>query len=397
MNENEFTLIAKTFAGLEETLAAELTALGAKDALPITRAVSFTANQEIMYRANLEARTAIKILKPIAEFTVRDERDLYGRVGNVDWTKLVSPDGTISVESFIKDSPFNHANYVALKTKDAIVDQLRARTGARPSVDAENPDLLINAHVRGERVTLSLDSSGRSLHMRGWRVGQTEASLSEVLAAGMIQLAGYTGEEPFFDPMCGSGTLAIEAALLSANIPPGVFRKNFGFFSWHDFDPKLWKSVKARALSKIIDLKAPIYAYDSARESVDIARKNIQSARLEGLINLEQMQFEGEGPAPEHDSGIMIMNPPFGERLKVEQIEEFYKTIGDTLKKRYSGWTAWILTSNLEAAKKIGLHASRNIKLFNGKLECKFMRYNLYKGSLKQKSAQPDKELNDLQ
>jgi len=371
-------MLAKTVTGLEEVLADELIALGAIDVKTLNRAVSFVGDNGFMYKANLWCRTALRILKPIKTCTVASNEDLYNEVYAIEWENYIQPESTIAVDAVINDSFFHHSQFVAQKTKDAIVDRFRQRTNQRPTVDLQYPDLKINIHIYKKSCTISLDSSGESLHKRGYRKQAVEAPLSEVLAAGLILLSGWNKQSNFVDPMCGSGTILIEAALIANNIPPGYYRQHFGFFSWNDFDEELWETIKYAALNKHTEFDYAIVGSDISERSISIANENIRFAKLHKDISLQVIDFS-DSKAPE-GKGILITNPPYGERLKEEDIIEFYKNMGDVLKKKYAGYDAWIISSDIVALKSVGLHATRNIRVTNGPLECKFCKFTLYQG-----------------
>lgn len=378
---NTFTLIAKTSFGLENILKDELLALGATNVMPITRAVSFTANQELMYKANLWLRTALKIIKPIHQFVVQNEHELYKQIKDYNWEQHFSVNNTFAIETVVNSLNFNHSQYVALKTKDAIVDQFREKHGIRPSVDLQNPDIKIHLHINKDQCSLALDSSGEVLYKRGWRVAQNEAPLNEVLAAGMVLLSGWDKKSPFIDFMCGSGTLLIEAALIAYNIAPGVLRSHYGFMNWNDFDAALWEKIYNEAAEPKTASPTSIYGSDISGKSIEFARNNIAEAGLDGIIKVEQKSFENV--LPKGDEGTIIINPPYGERLKPADILSLYQNIGDHLKKNFGGYQAWILSSNKDALKHIGLHPSKKINLFNGALECKFQKFEMYAGTKK--------------
>ncbi len=372
-------MVAKTQYGLEEVLVNELNAIGAKNVEAHNRAVSFEGDLKTMYKANLHLRTALKVLIPIEKFRAENERELYEEVRRIDWDKYLDVDGTLAIHSSIKSVFFNHSQYVSQKTKDAIVDGFRDKYGRRPSVDLTTPDLSLDVHIFKDDVTISLDSSAQSLHRRGYRGENTLAPINEVTAAGMVLLTGWDGKGNFVDPMCGSGTLLIEAALYARNIPPNHLRKEFGFHRWKNFDAKLWDEVKKEAEENIIEADATFIGCDKTFKAIDIARGNVERAGLDEDIKLSNKRFEELMPPA--GGGLLIMKPPYGERLPIEEIGEFYKMMGDTLKKNFEGYDAWIISSNKEAMKKIGLTASKRLNLYNGDLECKYHKYSLYKGS----------------
>lgn len=373
-----FELIAKTFKGLENVLAGELTAIGAKDVKVLNRAVSFRGDNTLLYKANLWLRTALKILKPLKTFTARNEVELYKGIAQIDWSEYLDVDDTLSINTVVSSPYFNHSQFVALKAKDAIVDQFRAKFNKRPSVDTENPTILLNIHLTDDVCDVSIDSSGESLHKRGYRLNSTIAPINEVLAAGMIMLSGWDGNKNFIDPMCGSGTLPIEAALIAYNIPPGIFRKEFGFEKWKDFDPDLFETVYNDD-SQSRDFKYKIFGSDMAAGAIRIASENVKNAFLTNKIDLQVEVFENVRP-PE-DGSIVIFNPPYGERIKKTNIQEFYQSIGNHLKKNFAGCEAWIISGNKEALEYIGLHPSKKMTLFNGAIECKYQCFTMYSGS----------------
>ncbi len=378
-------LIAKTMAGLEGVLASELQDIGAAEIRQTARAVHFEGNAEVMYRANFELRTALRILRPIAEFTAKDEAALYRHIYDIDWREYMEVDNTFAVDAVTWSETLRHSKYVALKTKDAIADRFRKETGRRPNVRVDDPDLLVHIHVNDTKATVALDSSGVSLHRRGYRMHGGVAPLNEILAAGMVLLTGWQADRPFLDPMCGSGTLVLEAALLAGRIPPQWQRKKFAFQQWKDYQPEVWERVRREALAQTTINWPPILGYDRDFRALRIAEDNIAAAHLSGKIQLQKMPFEQLNPPP--GPGLVVMNPPYDERIPVEQTALFYKRIGDMLKQRYAGYDAWVLSANLEALKQIGLHPSRKITLFNGPLECKFLKFSLYEGSKKSKHS----------
>jgi putative N6-adenine-specific DNA methylase len=378
-DSGELNMVAKTQFGLEEVLCNELLKLGAKDVTAHNRAVSFSGNLRLMYEANLHLRTALKVLIPIAKFKAENERDLYEEIRRMEWDQYMSVDGTLAVHASIKSHFFNHTQYISQKTKDGIVDYFRDKYGRRPSIELVNPDLSIDIHIFKDDVTVSLDSSGESLHRRGYRGENTLAPINEVTAAGMILLTGWDGKGNFVDPMCGSGTLLIEAALYARNIPANALRKRFGFHGWKNFDKALWNEVKQQAADKICESEATFIGCDKTFKAIEIARGNVERAGLDEDIRLSNKRFEELKPPA--GGGIVVMNPPYGERLPVEEIAAFYKMIGDKLKQDFEGYTAWIITSNAEALKRLGLAASKRLMLYNGALECKYYKYELYKGT----------------
>ena len=369
--------------GLEEVLAKELHEIGAEDITVLKRAVSFTGNKKLLYRANLELRTAIRILVPFKTFRVRDETELYNKIRTIDWSEFMGVDDTLAIDGVTNSQYFNHSKYIALKTKDAIVDQFRDKYGKRPNVNTYNPTLRVNVHINEDQCTISLDSSGESLHKRGYRKETLEAPINEVLAAGMIQLSGWKKDCNFIDAMCGSGTILFEALLYARNIPPQYRRDYFCFKMWKDFDEKLWEEVVKEAKEKECEFKHKIMGFDKDFQAIRIAERNMEEANLVGQIELKRKKFESLQPPPE--KGILIINPPYGERLEEKEINQFYEMIGERLKHHFMGYEAWIISSNYEALKHIGLRPSRRISLYNGALDCKFLKFELYAGSKKAK------------
>ena len=377
---NKFKIVAKTFAGLENVLADEIRALGGESVSVERRAVSFFGNQELMYRANFHLRTALKILKPIAEFDVADRDELYDRAKSVPWSNYLALGKSFAIDSTVQSEMFINSMYASLKVKDAIADHFREKTGKRPSVNTENPDIRINVYLMGEHCILSLDSSGESLHKRGYRIGQGEAPINEVLAAGMILLTGWNGKKDFLDPMCGSGTILIEAAMIAKGIPPGMYRKAFGFEQWPDFNEDLFDEICNGEYEK--EYSGKILGSDISVKDIAIARANIKNASLTKVIDLQVQDFI-KLEVPFHN-GIIITNPPYGERMKPSSIIDLYQSIGNTFKNRYAGFEAWIISSSIEGFMSIGLKPSKKIELFNGALACSYRSFELFQGSHKQ-------------
>ncbi len=381
--ENNFTMVAKTLFGFEDLLERELLQLGAMNIKKGVRNVSFEGDTGFMYKSNLALRTAIKVLKPIKTFRVADEDELYKEVYKISWEKYMKSSGTLAVDATVHSEKFTHSKYVALKTKDAIVDRFRDNTGERPNVDLRFPDLKINVHIDRKVCTISLDSSGESLHRRGYKTAVNIAPINEVLAAGLVMLSGWDGQSDFLDPMCGSGTILAEAAMIACNIPPNLMRKEFAFERWQDWDVDLFEKIEESLLNKTRDFHYKIIGYDTAPSAVSKAKDNISNAHLEEFISIERRDFfesEKSGDKKLH----ILFNPPYGERLDIE-MESFYSKIGDTLKQGYPGTDAWFITSNLEALKHVGLRPSRKIHLVNAKLEARLVKYVMYEGSKKAK------------
>jgi putative N6-adenine-specific DNA methylase len=385
--ENNFKMIAKTFFGFEEILANELKMLGAQDVEPGVRMVSFKGDKGFMYKANLSLRTALKILKPIYFFKARNDQDLYKGILGVNWSKLLQANQTFVIDATVHSEYFNHTEFVSQKCKDAIVDQFRERTGQRPSIEKIHPDLRINIHIDKDQVSVALDTSGNSLHQRGYRLATNIAPINEVLAAGILLLSGWDGQSDFLDPMCGSGTFLAEAAMIACNIPANINRKEFAFEKWNDWDNELFDQIMDSSMKKIRDFHHSIKGFDKAPSAVQKAKENIKNANLEDYISIEQHNFfdskkEVEGKLQ------MVFNPPYDERLDI-QMEEFYKNMGDTLKKNYPNTSAWFITGNLEGLKFVGLKPSRKIKLFNASIEARLVKYEMYEGSKKTKFNSP--------
>lgn len=380
---NKTQIVIKTLTGLENVLAGELLALGVDAPVVLNRAVEFYGTKEQLYKANYFCRTALRVLKVIGKFKVVDENDLYKKMGQVNWADYLSINHTLAVNVVVKRSVITHSQYAALKTKDAIVDQFREKFGKRPSVDIDDPDLRINVHINGTDCTLSIDSSGDPLYKRGYRRVQGEAPINEVLAAGMILLTGWDGKQNLLDPMCGSGTILSEACMISGDVPAGHYRRHFAFEKWRDFDGNLWDTIKSDGRKAMGPPKANIVGFDKSPRALNAARINLKSSRFEKYVELKAISFEHSTPPT--DEGIIITNPPYGERIENSDLPGLYKMIGDVLKKYYSGWQAWLITSDSPALKSVGLRTSKKIILYNGPLECRFVKYELYLGSKKSK------------
>ncbi len=390
-----FLMLAKTFKGLEEVLAQELIELGANDVQLERRAVSFRGDKALLYRANLCLRTASRILVPIVEATLTPKKKniapedlLYEAVKRVEWSRYMSVENTFAIDATVYSDTFRNSRFVTYRVKDAIADYWMEHADKRPSVAVEAPDILINVHIAKEHLTLSLDSSGESLHKRGYRVANTEAPINEALAAGMLLMAGWKGQSDFYDPMCGSGTLLIEAALIARNIAPGVFRQAFAFEKWPDFDAELWSDIYNDD-SQEHEFTHKIYGSDASFYAIQQAAKNIKSAGVQKDVELKQIRMEeikisNLQSSISNPSPLVMLNPPYGERLKSnKEMEDLYSAIGSTLKHQFAGATAWIISSNDAAMKCIGLKPSRKVRLLNGELDCQFNRYDLFQGKRK--------------
>lgn len=381
LQEQEFEMIAKTFMGLEPVLAKELTQLGANNVQIGRRMVSFTGNKEMMYRANFQLHTAIRILKPISHFKAKSADDVYNEIMKIDWTKYLSLETTFAVDSVVFSEEFRHSKFVAYKVKDAIVDQFREKTGKRPNISISNPDIRLHIHIAEDDCTLSLDSSGESLHRRGYRQENVEAPLNEVLAAGLILMTGWEGDTDFIDPMCGSGTMLIEALLIAKNMAPGIFRKEFAFEKWNDFDADLFDEIyNDDSMEREFNHK--IKGYDVDIKAVNTAIMNIRAAGFSNYITVEQADFRNF-TQPE-EKAIIVTNPPYGERISTPNLLETYKMIGERLKHQFVGNDAWILSYREECFEQIGLKPSIKIPVFNGSLECEFRKYQMFGGKYKE-------------
>lgn len=376
----EFELIAKTFQGLEEVLAQELTDLGANNVQIGRRMVSFTGDKALMYKANFCLRTAVRILKPILHFKASDADEVYNVIKSIEWNEYLDSNSTFSVDSVVYSDVFRHSKFVAYRVKDAIADYFNEKEGRRPSVQLNNPDLVFHIHIAHEDCTLAFDSSGESLHRRGYRVETGAAPINEVLAAGMILLTGWRGECDFIDPMCGSGTLPIEAALIARNIAPGVFRQSFAFEKWKDFDEELFRSIYDDDSAER-EFNHKIYGYDVDGRMVACARRNIKSAMMGDIISVECRDIKDfQEPA---ERAVMIVNPPYGERLMSDNLLQVYKDLGERLKHAFQGNEAWVISSSYDCFDQIGLKASARIPLFNGDLDCELRKYELFQGKYK--------------
>lgn len=385
--KEKFKMVAKTMVSLEEVLADELREMGAENVVVGNRAVEFEGDMRLLYRANYCCRTALAILKPFAEFDANDDQELYDQVYRIRWEKILDVDGTFMIDSTTSGEVFTHSYYAALKTKDAIVDRFRRNFGKRPSIDTEMPDYKFNLHIRDNHVTLLMNASGDSLHKRGYRQGVGVAPINEVLAAGLLKLAGWKCDCNFFDPMCGSGTMLIEAAMMANNIPAQYYRGNrFGFMKWKEFNLGEWKSVKNEEDRKIgaLDFEGEIWGNDIDEQVIQQCEKNLEYTKLHKDVMLHIGDFADQEP-PEGQT-LIVTNPPYGERIKVEDLNAMYEKLGDTFKQKYGAdCDVWLITSDFEAMKHIGLHPSKKIPVQNGSLDCRFLHFELYDGSKKAK------------
>lgn len=380
-NADRMEMVAKTFPGLEEILAQEIRQIGGKRIEVLNRAVRFFGDKALLYKSNLYLRTALRILVPVLKENIKTQIDLYTVIKQYEWENHLKPGMTIAVDTFLSSSVFTHSQFVSLRTKDAVADRLRQVYNRRPSVNKNDPDVLINVHLANNALTVSIDSSGNSLHKRGYRRGDFEAPMNEVLAAGLILLTGWRGERDFYDPMCGSGTIGIEAALIAREIPPGIFRTHFGFENHMNFDEELWNKIYDDIQEK--EWNGNIFSSDISKQAIKIASLNAKNASVVKNIQYRGIDFRNY-PAIQN-GGLAIINPPYGERLGNSQIVNFYRIIGDSLKRNFTDAEAWIISSNLNALKHVGLRPVKKFKVFNGALECRFNKYEIYSGSRKGK------------
>ena len=382
--EQNFKMLAKSLYGFESVLARELRNLGAQHIKEGVRNVTFKGDKGFMYKANLALRTAIRILVPIHSFNLYNEDDLYNNLKKINWENYFDVNKTFAINSAVHSDNFTNSHYVSLKSKDAIVDYFRTKYHKRPSIDIKHPDILFNIHIQKNTCTVSLDSSGDSLHKRGYKTDTNIAPINEVLAAGLVLLSGYDGSQHFIDPMCGSGTLLIEAAMIANNIPVNINRPEFAFEKWNDFDKGLFEVINDSLLKKIINSDKKIMGFDKAPSAVRKAINNVQNASLEEFITIERQDFF-DSDKPVDGKALIVFNPPYGERLEIN-VPIFYKEIGNTLKQGYPDTDVWFITSDFNTGlKSVGLRTSKKIKVFNGKLECRFVKYEMYKGSKKEK------------
>jgi putative N6-adenine-specific DNA methylase len=375
--------IAKTLYGLENVLAEELKTLAASDIRVLNRAVAFSGDLKLLYKTNYCLRTALSVLKTVAEFRIRSTNDLYKNSLKVEWDNFLDPDKTFSIIPVINSPFFQHTGYAGLVLKDALADWFREKTGRRPSVNADEPDIVFNLHISNDLVTISLDSTVVPLYKRGYRKEQGSAPMNEVLAAGIVLLSGWNNDTSLLDPMCGSGTIPIEAAMIASGIPPGRFRQFYGFSRWKDYDESLFDQVKKECVSKDIIQGIKIFGSDISENVLSQAKANIESAGLSDLISVKQSDFRDLEPPD--NSGVIIMNPPYGKRISLAENDDLYNMIGSTLKHNFPGYKAWLITSDKESLKQIGLKPALKTTLFNGSLECVLVKYELYQGSKKNK------------
>tara|TARA_R110002073_G_scaffold4213_4_gene28074 strand:+ start:34492 stop:35658 length:1167 start_codon:yes stop_codon:yes gene_type:complete len=385
--DDNFKMVAKTMFGFEGLLAKELRQLGAMNIKEGVRSVSFVGDKGFMYKANIALRTAVRILKPIKKFKVNSEDDLYNELQKIRWEDYFNEDGTFAIDAVVNSDIFTHSHYTALKSKDAIVDYFRDKYGKRPNIDLDHPDVQLNVHIQRDFCTISLDSSGDSLHKRGYRSATNIAPINEVLAAGLVLHSGYDGTQHFIDPMCGSGTILIEAAMIACNIPANINRREFGFERWSDFDADLFEVIRNSLLKRTRESYRKIIGFDKAPSAVRKAIDNVKNANLDDFIEVQHENFFNTQKDTEGKT-IVLFNPPYGERLEID-VPIFYKEIGNTLKQGYSHTDAWLITSDFDQGlKSVGLRTSRKIQVYNGKLECRFVKYEMYEGSKKAKKQE---------
>lgn len=390
---SDLTLIAKTITGLEQVLAREILKLGGRDVETLHRAVSFKGDIGTLYKANLCLHTALRILVPVKQFEVSSEQDLYNMIKQMPWEDYLDTSGSLAIDTVLSTGLFNHSQYISQKAKDAIVDRFREKFGIRPDVDLKDPVLRINLHIHENVCSVAFDSSGESLHKRGYREKTNLAPMNEVLAAGLVMLTGWDGKRTLIDPMCGSGTILTEAALIAARIPPGYYRDSFGFMKWNKFmpfDESLWQVIYESAVSKIDSSDIKILGGEISHHVARKARENIKLAKVDDMVTITETDIRDF--IPPDGGGVVIINPPYGERMDKDDLSELYKGIGDAFKKHFAGYDCWLITSNREALKHVGLKPSRKIPVFNGPLECRFVKYEMYRGSRKHgnKDGEPE-------
>ncbi len=384
MNTDNLQIQIKTYFGLEEILAAEIQKLGGRKVEVKNRAVTCEGDLGFLYKINYAARTAVKILVPVLEFKAFNEHKFYDKLVKFEWDEFLDLDQTFAIDATIHSERFYHSQFITLKMKDAIVDYFQNKYNQRPNIDTKNPEIKFNLHIDRELVTISLDSSGDPLFKRGYRKEQGDAPINEVLASGMLQMAGWDGKGNFLDPMCGSGTILIEAGMIAMDLPAQIFRKSFAFQNWKNYDKNLFAKIKEFRINRVKEFEGKIVGYDIDSKMLSIAQQNIESAEMEDLIEVKKQNFFES--KKELFPLLMVFNPPYDERISI-RFDDFYKKIGDTFKNNYPNTLAWMITADLEAVKKVGLRPSRKIKLFNGKLETRFLQYEMYEGTKKRKES----------
>lgn len=380
MDTENLKIQIKTFFGLEQILAEEIKKLGGKNVEIKNRAVNCEGDLGFLYKINYSARTALKILIPVFEFKAFNQHQFYNKLSAIAWEEYMDVNQSFAIDSTVNSETFKHSQFVTLKMKDAIVDYFQDKFNRRPDVETKSPDIKFHLHIDRELVTVSLDSSGDPLFKRGYRKEQGEAPINEVLASGMLQLAGWDGKGNFLDPMCGSGTLLIEAAMIAMDLPAQIFRRRFAFQNWNNYDADLFAKIKEVRVNRVKEFTGKIVGYDIDARMLNAARINIEAAEMEDVIEVRKQNFFDS--KKELFPLLMVFNPPYDERISIND-DNFYKKIGDTFKTSYPNTLAWLISSDLEAVKKIGLRPSRKIKLFNGKLETRFLQYEMYEGTKK--------------
>ena len=379
-----FQMSAKTFYGFEDTLCKELKTIDAIDIFKSNRIVHFKGNKEIMYKANICLRTALKILLPIAKKKVSNYESLYKFSFDFEWEKYFDKDSSFYINSVCFGKDFTHSLYVSQKVKDGIVDRFRKSNGSRPTVNKYNPDIHFDVHIDKNFCTFSLNSSGKNLNQRGYRKKTTEAPLNEVLAAGLILLSNWNKKDDFLDPMCGGGTFLFEACMIAKNIPPNLYRKNFAFKKWNDWDQDLFINISKSLTKKIEDTNTNILGFEKSKNTFKKLNYNIKNSNLSDFISVSNIDFFDSEKGSKENLHVLI-NPPYGVRIGKE-LNKIYSLIGYTLKQKYHNTNSWIISSNFEAIKRIGLKPSKKFKIYNGKLESKFLKYEIYEGSKKNKN-----------
>ena len=376
--EKQYNMVATTMFGLESVLKKELTDLGARNVVQGNRCIYFQCSKSLMYQFNIQLRTALKILKTLKQFQAHNEKVLYTQASRIKWDSLFNTNNTFSVSSTVNSKYFTHSNYVSLVIKDAIVDQFRKYHNQRPSVDLKNPDFNIHIHISEKQCHISLNSSGQSLHKRGYRSNKFHAPINEVLAAGIIMLSDWNKKDQLIDPMCGSGTLLIEAGMIAINRAPNINRTSFGFQKWHDYNENLFNKTHKKLAEQETQFDNVIQGFDISASAIAIAKNNVGNSKLNTIIQIGGSNFF---TSSNQIKSTLIFNPPYGKRIELKP--NYFKKIGDTLKKQYTNTCAWIISSDNEEIKKIGLKPSKKIKLYNGALECKLLKYEIYQGSKK--------------
>lgn len=388
MQTDDLKIQIKTFFGLENTLYEEIKKLGGRNVEIKNRAVNCEGDLGFLYKINYSARTALKILVPIFEFKAYNEHKYYEKLSRFPWDQYMNINQTFAIDATVHSEKYTHSQFMTLKMKDAIVDFFNHKYEKRPNIDTKHPDIKFHLHIDRDLVTISLDSSGAPLYKRGYRREQGDAPINEVLASGMLQIAGWDGKGNFLDPMCGSGTILVEAAMIALDLPAQIFRKNFAFQNWNNYDEELFKKIKEFRINRIKEFTGKIVGYDIDNRMLNYARENIESAELEEVIEVKKQDFFES--KKDLFPLLMVFNPPYDERITIKY-DDFYKKIGDTFKQSYPNTLAWLISSDLEAVKKVGLRPSRKVKLYNGKLETRFLQYEMYEGS---KKASKENETN---